>query len=257
MVFRPAFLVPVYNHEHAIAAVVESLLPYSLPILLVDDGSAAACAQVLEHLAAINPEQVFLERLPQNQGKGAAACHGFRYLFEHGYSHALMLDADGQHDSTAIPTILKSAEDNPSAMIMVDPVFDANIPKKRLYGRYATHVMVWLNTWSLDIRDALCGYRLYPLAATMAQLAQRAPGARMEFDPELAVRLYWRGTPVVNVPARVYYPKDGVSHFRLWQDNVRISWLHTRLFFGMLIRIPSLLRRRISTDSVKASDQSS
>jgi len=104
---------------------------------------------------------------------------------------------------------------------------------------------VRINTLSTRIEDAMCGFRVYPLAA-IVELAKRASfGSRMEFDPEILVRAAWAGIPLISMPTQVTYPIDGVSHFKMWRDNVRISWMHTRLFFGMLWRLPVLLTRNI------------
>ena len=82
--------------------------------------------------------------------------------------------------------------------------------------------------------------------APIVRLAARGRcGSRMEFDPEILVRAVWEGMPVVSMPTRVTYPLDGISHFKMWRDNVRISWMHTRLFFGMLWRAPMILLRRL------------
>jgi predicted LPLAT superfamily acyltransferase len=120
------------------------------------------------------------------------------------------------------------------------------VPRARLYGRYATHVWVWINTLSLEIRDTMCGFRVYPLRETMALLARGALPPRMDFDTEVMVRLHWRGVRFVAVPTRVTYPVGGRSHFRLLDDNLRISWMHTRLFGGMLLRLPMLLWRKVA-----------
>jgi len=118
------------------------------------------------------------------------------------------------------------------------------VPRGRLYGRYATHIWVWINTLSLSIRDSMCGFRVYPLASTLALLDSERVGRRMDFDSEILVRLFWRGQPMHWLPVRVHYPLDGVSHFQLWRDNWLISAMHARLFFGMLWRAPRLLWRR-------------
>src|SRR5262249_59137376 len=55
----------------------------------------------------------------------------------------------------------------------------------------------------------------------------------------------WEGLPIINVPTWVTYPRDGVSHFRLWRDNLRISGTHTRLVLGMLWRPVFRPRREI------------
>lgn len=242
--FKPCIVVPVYNHEHAIGAVVEGLLRHQTPVMLVDDGSNAACAAVLDGLVHSHAGQVELVRLPHNQGKGAAVLAGFRRAAQWGYSHVLQIDADGQHQTGDVPLFLAQAAAHPQAIIAGHPVYDASVPKARLYGRYATHIWVWINTLSFDIKDSMCGFRVYPVAPVNALAARRRIGVRMNFDTDILVRLFWDGLRVINLPTRVSYPADGVSHFRVWRDNVLISWMHTVLFFGMLPRIPKLLARK-------------
>jgi glycosyltransferase involved in cell wall biosynthesis len=245
--FNPCIVVPVYNHEHAIGAVLAGLLRHDTLCMLVDDGSSAACAAVLDALALANPDRVTLVRLATNQGKGAAVLSGFRRAAELGFSHVLQIDADGQHRTDDVPKFLEQARVHPDAIIAGHPVYDESVPKARLYGRYATHIWVWINTLSFDIRDSMCGFRVYPVAAINALAARKRLGRRMNFDTDVLVRLYWRGVPIVNLPTRVRYPEDGVSHFLVWRDNVLISAMHTALFFGMLPRIPKLLARKWRT----------
>jgi len=240
-------VIPVYNHGEAIAAVVRAIRAHGLPVLLVDDGSSASCAAVLDALSAAPAESgVHLLRLPVNQGKGGAVMAGLRAAQQRGWSHALQIDADGQHDASDIPRFAAAAVAQPDHFICGCPIYDESVPKARLYGRYATHVWVWINTLSLAIRDSMCGFRVYPLAAVVPLIDSVHIGRRMDFDVEVAVRLFWRGVPVVNLPTKVSYPSDGVSHFRALHDNVLISWMHTRLFFGMLVRLPLLLWRKVA-----------
>jgi glycosyltransferase involved in cell wall biosynthesis len=242
--FSPVVVIPVYNHGAAVGAMLAGILQQHVPCLLVDDGSDADCARVLDDLTAADPEQVSLLRLPHNQGKGAAVMAGLREASRRGFSHALQIDADGQHDPRDVHGFLDESRAHPDAVICGCPVYDASVPKARLYGRYATHVWVWINTLSFDIRDGMCGYRVYPLASTLALIDAVNVGRRMDFDVDILVRLYWRGVAVRNRETRVTYPLDGVSHFDVWRDNVRISRMHTLLFFGMLVRSPMLLLRK-------------
>lgn len=237
-------VVPVYNHPQPIGAVVRALRDQHLPVLIVDDGSEPGCAAVLDQLAAADGHVTVL-RLASNQGKGGAMMAGLEEALRLGYSHALQIDADGQHDVRDLPQFMASAQAHPDHLICGYPVYDASVPKGRLYGRYATHVWVWINTLSLEIRDSMCGFRVYPLAPTVSRIRRSRIGRRMDFDVEIAVRLVWDGVRVINRPTRVHYPTDGVSHFRAVRDNVRISWMHTRLFFGMLLRWPLLLWRKV------------
>ncbi len=239
---NPCAVIPVYNHEAAVPAVVRSLLDSGLPCLLVDDGSSSACAKVLAQLATLN--NVSLVTLPTNQGKGGAVMIGFREAARLGFTHALQVDADGQHDLRAVSTFLDASRTHPEALICGYPEYDHSVPKGRLYARYLTHVWVWINSLSLQIRDSMCGFRIYPLTATLALMDSANIGKRMDFDSDIIVRLSWRNQPMRWLPTRVHYPADGLSHFRMVHDNALISSMHTRLFFGMLLRAPMILWRR-------------
>lgn len=251
--FSACIIIPVYNHAGGIGPTVDAVRQAGLPILLVDDGSEAECAQELDRLVSAHPQQLQLLRRPHNGGKGAAMADGFRAAAAAGYSHALQIDADGQHNADDISGFIQAAEAAPEAVICGVPIYDDSVPKSRLYGRYATHVWVWINTLSLQIRDSMCGFRVYPLAPTLQVFETEHVGARMEFDTEIIVRLFWRGVPVVNRPTAVRYPIDGVSHFAMWADNLRISRMHARLFFTMLWRLPQLLRRRVRSAQAQKS----
>jgi len=239
----PCIIIPVYNHEHAIAHVIANIKGYGIPCLLVNDGSSAACSAVLEACAKQEADWLTLLNRTENGGKGAAVIDGFNEALRLGYTHALQIDADGQHNTDDIPRFLEAGRLHPKAMILGQPVFDETAPKNRLYGRRFTNLWIAINTWSLAIADGMCGFRLYPLSALERLTSTTQIGRGMDFDIDIVVRLYWQGVKAINMPTAVRYPLDGVSHFRLWQDNVRISRLHARLFFGMLIRMPQLLPR--------------
>ncbi|HDZ8830625.1 TPA: glycosyltransferase family 2 protein [Aeromonas dhakensis] len=230
---NPCILIPCYNHAAPLAAVLARLAEFKLPCLLVDDGSEPVAAAALDALAAQHP-WVSLLRHPHNQGKGGAVMTGLRRAHELGFSHALQVDADGQHDLTDLPALLAEAHQHPEALVSGRPLYDDSVPKRRLYGRYITHVWVWIETLSFAIKDSMCGFRVYPLASTCALLERVALGRRMDFDTEVMVRLHWAGVPMRFVPTRVIYPVDGRSHFRLFRDNLDISWMHTRLVCRLL-----------------------
>lgn len=243
---RPCLVVPFYNHEQAIVHTVAALKPYGLPCWLVDDGSHAAAQPVLDALAAGEAGWLTLLRLSLNQGKGVAVMTGCAAAQAAGHTHAVQVDADGQHDVRDIPRLLALAAAQPRALVTGVPVYDESVPRSRLYGRYVTHFWVWVHTLSFRIRDSMCGFRVYPLAESLAVWNAGGVGRRMDFDTDILVRLHWRGAAIVELPTRVTYPLDGVSHFDLLRDNLRISWMHTRLFFGMLRRLPRLLWQRLA-----------
>lgn len=243
--FRACLVVPVYDHEQAIATTLAQLRAHGLRAYLVDDGSHAPCARALDRLIAEQPDWLRLVRLPHNQGKGAAVMAGFERAAADGYTHAVQIDADGQHNAADVPRLLALAVSHPQALVTGVPKYDASVPKARLYGRYVTHVWVWINTLSLRIQDSMLGFRVYPLASALRVWRTQHVGRRMDFDTEIMVRLYWDGVDVLSLPTRVTYPSDGVSHFDVWRDNLRISRMHARLFVGMLWRAPRLLARKL------------
>ena len=168
---------------------------------------------------------------------------GARFAAEAGYTHALQIDADGQHQVSDIPRFLEQAAAHPQALIVGCPEYGKTVPSLRLYLRYLTHVWVWINTLSRQIKDSMCGFRVYPLPPMIALEQRQKLGERMNIDIEVLVRLYWAGLEIINVDTPVSYPSDGVSHFRVVLDNFLISRMHATLFFGMLLRLPLLIAR--------------
>lgn len=243
MSFKPCMLIPIYNHKDCICNTVNKLAIYQLPIFIVDDGSDKATQAVLTKLATEYP-LIRLLRLQENGGKGAAVMHGMREAQQAGFSHALQIDADGQHDTADVPSFLECGIAHPDAIICGKPVYDVTVPKGRLYGRYITHFWVWIETLSFSIGDSMCGFRLYPLASACALINSVQLPTRMDFDPEILVRLSWRGVQFENIPTHVIYQPDGLSHFNMLLDNLRITKMHTRLTCGMLLRLPLLLWRK-------------
>ncbi|ODP32539.1 glycosyltransferase [Pandoraea sp. ISTKB] len=243
--FVPCVLIPVYNHPMHIRRIVDTLVAKGIPVLLIDDGSDAPTRAVLEAILVTHAGAVTLERLPQNLGKGGAVTHGLLRAHALGYTHALQVDADGQHDLADVPVFLDAALAYPDAVICGTPLYDASVPKGRLYGRYITHFWVWVETLSFDIVDSMCGFRVYPLKATSAVLSRHRPPARMAFDTDILVRLHWRGVAIHNMRTRVVYPENGISHFKMVGDNIGISLMHTRLVLGMIPRAPALIWRKL------------
>jgi glycosyltransferase involved in cell wall biosynthesis len=242
MAFHPCLIIPIYNNKGTIREVVESLAYLRLPCIIVDDGSDAETQQVLQGVAE-ELDWVQRMRRESNGGKGAAMAQGFRAALQQGFTHAVQVDADGQHDARDVPQFLRQAQRHPGALILGRPVFGDDAPLARRFGRFATHCSVWLETLSTDIKDALYGFRCYPLEAVSRLYRQVEVGHGMVFDTEIAVRLHWQGVPMINVDTRVEYIPGGLSHFHYVRDNLRITRLHTMLILGMLVRFPRLAFR--------------
>jgi len=242
--FRPCAIVPTYDNPRTVRSVVERLRESITDIIVVDDGSGPEGQAVCEAIGRDGLAQMI--RHPMNRHKGAAVKTGFAAARAQGFTHALQVDADGQHNLEDVPLFLEAARAQPDAVILGAPIFDESIPRGRLYGRKITLFWTAVETGGWVIQDSMCGFRVYPLEASM----RVASGDAMEFDIEIAVRLLWAGTPVVNIPTKVrYIPKEegGVSHFRMFTDNARISWMHTRLMLERIGRgLLTPFRRRPS-----------
>jgi glycosyltransferase involved in cell wall biosynthesis len=216
------------------------------PVWVVVDGSTDATPAALEAMARDDPE-LHVIVVPRNRGKGAAVLHGIERAAAEGYTHVLTMDSDGQHPASCIPEFMARSMREPRVMILGAPVFDASAPRIRLRGRRIANWWENLETLWAGIGDSLFGFRVYPIADLIAVMRTSGWMRRFDFDPEVAVRLVWRGVRPVNVPAPVRYlrcDEGGVSHFRYWRDNVLLVSMHVRLVFGFLGRLPFLLLRR-------------
>jgi glycosyltransferase involved in cell wall biosynthesis len=233
---RLCAVIPTYRHVIVLPGLVEALRRHCEMVFVIDDGNetpARAAIAALHH-----PDNgVTVIRLDVNSGKGAAVLAGLRTALAQGFTHALQIDADGQHDLADLQKFVDAARAAPNALICGAATYDGSVPRSRKFGRYITHFLVWVETFSFDIADSMCGYRLYPLKAAAPVIEKGSAGSHMDFDTEIAVRLHWRGVAVVNIPTRVIYPPNNVSNFHMLADNVRMTWLHTRLLAQAPFRV--------------------
>ncbi len=232
-------VVPTYDNPATIRGVVEQVRPYIADVIVVNDGSGSEGRAACERLVADGLADVV--HRSENGGKGAAVKDGLLRAKARGFTHALQIDADGQHTIEDIPRLLEEVYREPRALVLAAPRFDASAPKARLWARQITIFWTNLETRPGLIEDPMCGFRIYPVDEALAAAVQ---ADHMDFDPEVAVRLAWAGLPIVNVPTQVRYVSQadgGVSHFRLFKDNVLISWMHTRLVLLRMWRTVSRL----------------
>lgn len=239
------FVIPNYNHDAVIRQTIIDLIAFKLPIIIVDDGSNLTTQVILEAID-VDFNLVTLIRRAENGGKGAAVQTGLKAAIDLGWSHAIQVDADGQHDLNDVQRLIEQSHKDPKALISGQPIYDDSISKGRYYGRFVTHFWVYIETLSMELKDTMCGFRVYPLSAYASLIQKTSLGFKMDFDIEVMVKLSWQGVKVNFVKTKVHYPENGVSHFNVFEDNVLISLMHTKLFFGMLFRLPVLLKRKFT-----------
>jgi glycosyltransferase involved in cell wall biosynthesis len=242
-------LLPSFDTGPRLAGVVAEVLRRWRPVLVVVDGSTDGSERPLTALASHEPGLSVLV-LPRNSGKGAAVLAGAAQARDLGYTHALVMDADGQHPADAIAGFMEASRLHPEAMILGRPVFGPEVPLARLYGRKLTVGLARLATLGPAIADPLYGFRVYPVQPLLAELGPRRGGRGFDFDTEAAVRLFWAGVPPINLPSPVRYftrEEGGVSHFHYVRDNLILARMHARLIgealFGRLRSVRRLRRR--------------
>lgn len=239
-------LIPCYNPGTAVVNMVRRVRERWSPVWVVVDGSTDASTDLLLALAAQDTGVKVLVQAT-NGGKGSAVLRGITEALAQGYTHALTMDADGQHPTELVAHFMTSSIEQPRALILGKPVFDASAPALRVNGRKISNGWANLETLGAGVGDSLYGFRVYPMRELQTVMLKSRWMRRFDFDPEVAVRLCWAGLTPVNIEAPVKYfsvAEGGVSHFKYLRDNVLLTWMHARLFAEFLVRLPGLLARR-------------
>jgi len=244
---KQGFIIPVYRHCSTVGQIVKKLAGFNLPVIIIDDGNNLQDKVLLRNLAEETPQTVLVS-LKKNIGKGGALIQGFEKAAELGLTHVFQIDADGQHDLEAAAFFLEESAKYPEKIICGCPVFDESAPESRVTGRKISNFWSAVVTLSGEMKDVLCGFRVYPVYESLRITRNPFINKHMGFDVEILVRLYWNGVFPVFYDVKINYPEDGFSNFRMIKDNLQISLMFSRLFIGMLIRLPMLfvleLKRR-------------
>ncbi len=239
------FVIPVYRHGSTLEAVVKSLISFNFPIIVVDDGNDEENRTFISDVAE-KYSLVTVVKREKNGGKGRAMIDGIRKAHEMGLTHILQLDSDGQHDVTRAEHFFEISKKNPEAIICGYPEYDVDAPKSRVNGRKFANGWIHFVTLSCDIKDAMIGFRIYPVQAFINMLEHTLYiDSRMGFDIEVLVKQYWRKIPVISEPVKVFYPADGISNYNYFTDTLRVSGTYARLCLGLIPRLPILLFRKI------------
>ncbi len=235
-------VIPSYNSGPRLLETVQAAQAEWTTVWVVVDGSTDGSAAALVEKCGLR-----VIRRAQNGGKGAAVLDALRLAAVAGFTHALVMDADGQHPVEQIRPFMAASQARPEAMVLGVPQFGPDAPSIRVNGRRISNWWVRLETGRACIGDSLFGFRVYPIGKLLPIMERSSRMRRFDFDPEAMVRLSWAGVPAINLPAPVRYlrPEEGgVSHFRYGRDNLLLTAMHMRLITGALARLPVLVRRR-------------
>lgn len=235
-------IIPVYNHGESIAAVIESAKCFVETVFVVNDGSTDRTRNEIDKM---RDQQVEVISYEKNRGKGYALGQGFRQAWERGFTHAVTMDADGQHLATDISILIEKAKENPTALIVGSRTFDhPNMPEGNKFANRFSNFWFRVQT-GVALPDTQTGFRVYPLQK-MGKM--HLFSNRYEAELEILVRCAWRNIQLIPQPIQIYYPpqNERISHFRKGKDFIRISVLNTFLcLFSIIYGYPSRCLRKI------------
>jgi glycosyltransferase involved in cell wall biosynthesis len=229
-------LIPAFNPGRLLPFTCAEALSNCDNLWVVVDGSTDDSHHHLLGMAYSRPNLRLIVR-PENGGKGAAVLTGAKEALAAGFTHALVMDADGQHPAEHIRELMEASRRAPEAVVCGKPVFGPEAPRVRLYGRMLSVWLVRIETSGRGAADPLFGFRVYPLGPLVRALEGTKGARRFDFDPEMAVRLAWAGCPAINLPVPCRYiarERGGVSHFHYFRDNLRMVLMHARILADLL-----------------------
>ena len=155
---RICVVIPTYNNDKTIKAVVEKCLLYCHDVIVVTDGCTDRTTDILHAIDGIT-----IVSYPQNRGKGYALKMGFRRALEMGFSYAITLDGDGQHYPEDIPLFLKANQQHPQSLIIGSRQLEGvDRSKGSSFANKFSNFWFYVQT-GRALPDTQTGYRLYPL----------------------------------------------------------------------------------------------
>jgi glycosyltransferase involved in cell wall biosynthesis len=243
---RHCIIIPSYNSGLLLKETVHSVITLGFPVIVVIDGSNDGSEIPVLQMSEGKPD-LHVQLNTVNSGKGGAFLSGLEFASARGFSHAVAFDSDGQHDAADIPLFIAASSKFPDAMILGVPVFGHEAPAARVNGRRVGNWWTNLETLWGGVNDSLFGFRVYPIEPAIKIMKSIQGGRRFDFDTQLAVRLYWKEIPPLNIPSKVHYPDrnaGGVTHFHYIRDNLLLIWVHTHLTLNAIFMLPRLFRLR-------------
>lgn len=224
---RLVVVAPTFDNAATLRALLEGVAAHGLPIIVTDDGSTDGTRAIL---ASWRDESAgrWVVTHDANCGKAAALRSGFARAEALGFTHALTIDTDGQHDPADVPSIVRlSVADRRAIVLGARPIDGPGYPTRSRVGRWFSNALVWF-IGGVRVSDSQCGMRIYPLDVVRTLGAETS---RYAFETEVLARAGWANVPVAEVPIRCIYelPTGRVTHFRPWRDSFSAAWMHTRL----------------------------
>lgn len=209
-------VVPVYNSPF-LFDVINDIQRFDHKIIVVDDGS--------DMKIEINDLDITLVTHEVNMGKGEAILSGAKKAKELGFEYFVVMDADKQHLASEISKLTKVYKEE-SIVIGNRNFDDENVPDSSKFGRKFSNFWVNLET-GRKFGDTQSGFRIYPVSI----LELKTSNKRFDFEIEVLVLHCYEGKETFDIDVECYYPPENerISHFDKVKDNIRLSFLHSKL----------------------------
>ncbi len=208
---KMCFVVPVHNEAQRLGEVVASLKRKNYDVVVIDDGSTDASAQIAKENGA------YVLHNEVRTGKGMTLKKGFEYALSHGYEGVLMLDGDGQHAVDDVDKFLNLAYKDKKCIILGNRMEDT---RSMPFVRYLTNrFMSALISFACrqNLPDTQCGYRYIHCDILRAlNLESR----NYEIETEILMKASKKGFKIYSVPIKTIYG-DEESHIRPFQDSIK------------------------------------
>jgi len=219
-------IIPVYNNPKTIKKVVKESMLLDMFVIVIDDGSDVDVSPMLDD----NPNLLIL-RHKKNRGKGSAILTGVTEAKKRGFEYVVSIDGDGQHYPKEVKKLLPLLRDE--VIVIGARKFEDNVPNASKFGRQFSNFWIWAESGKW-LNDTQSGFRAYPISILDLKLTQ----SRYDLEIEVLTKHLWSGRAIKEVEIEVYYPPKGtrISHFDKVKDNIRLSKIHSRLFFLNILK---------------------
>lgn len=235
-------VIPAYNEERTIGALVDSILALVPTVIVVDDASTDRTREILQSRPVTVVDQ------PVNRGKACALVAGFDKAMELGATTLISMDGDAQHDAADIPRFLQMNSRFPEDVIIGARVLERqNAPGLR---RFANCFADFWISWAAGqpVRDTQCGFRCFSPAVVENLPLRVTPQRGFVFESEFLIEAARHGHRITTLAIRSCYPEDRRrSHFRPARDISRITSMVAVKLLRRGLYLPGLWRSLTGT----------
>ena len=211
---RTTILIPAYNPDEKLLALLPRLRERFRHIVLVNDGSTTG-KDVFERAVPLVDAILVHEK---NRGKGAALKTGLAYIGD--ATDVITADADGQHTPEDIAKLADGLKSHRDGLVLGVRSFSGKVPLRSRFGNWWTRWFFFLMT-GLMIRDTQTGLRGIP-AALVPRVA-KLPGDRYEYEMTMLADAKRHPSRPLQIPIEtVYLDENATSHFNPVLDAIRI-----------------------------------